>query len=333
MNAWARHIADNPTLKINYSSLEGEDLFGCVILPPDYVPGRLYPLLTWVYAGATMDAQCSPLREYSLAKSALQPAFINMRLAANKGYVVLLPSMPVHLRGEGDIQLAHLTNGVLPAIDKLISTGLVDPDRLFVAGQSFGGFSTYGLVTQTARFRAAAAFGGFSDFTSAFGSADEKSRYAQYLQEVFFPMEKIEEHQVSLGQPPWKIPDRYRLSSPINYVEKVVTPILMLQGDQDEIPIAQAEQFFSSLYRQGKPSELVRYWGEGHVIASPANVRDVWNRMIAWFDNYGDMTRDSTGSLVFSGDRARSRNGAPALTPEDFARFNLMSAPERADAQ
>lgn len=333
MNEWARDIANNPTQTINYTSLEGEDLFGCVILPPDYVSGRRYPLLTWVYAGMRMDAQCSRLTEYAPARAALQPASLNVRVAASKGYAVLLPSMPMHLNGENDVPLAHLTNGVLPAIDKLISLGLADPDRVFIAGQSFGGFSTLGIVTQTPRFKAAAAFGGYSDFTSAFGSADERSRYREYLQEIFFPMEMVEEAQASLDYPPWKIPDRYRRASPISYIENVVTPVLMLQGEQDVNPIEQAEEFFSSLYRQGKPAELVRYWGEGHLIRSPGNIRDVWNRLMAWFDNYGDITRDSHGSVVFNGDRVRSRDGATALTPADFARFNLLSSAEPADVR
>lgn len=333
MNDWARDIANNPTRTINYTSLEGEEVFGCVILPPDYVPGRRYPLLTWVYAGTSMDAKCSQLAAYSLAKAALMPASLNVRVAASKGYAVLLPSMPLHLHGESDVPLVHLTNGVLPAIDKLISLGLADPDRLFIAGQSFGGFSTLGLVTQSARFKAAAAFGGYSDLTSAFGSADARFRYSEYLRDMFFPMEVVEEAQSSLGAPPWKVPDRYRRASPISYVENVVTPVLMLQGEHDPTSIEQAEEFFSSLYRQGKPAELVRYWGEGHLIRSPENIRDVWNRLIAWFDNYGDITRDSYGSLIFNGDRVRSRNGARALTPADFARFNLLSSTEPVDAR
>lgn len=62
----------------------------------------------------------------------------------------------------------------------------------------------------------------------------------------------------------------------------------MLHGDQDiRGDVTQAEQFFDSLYPQGKTAELVRYGGESHSIAlSPANVRDVFARTVAWFDHY-----------------------------------------------
>ena len=40
------------------------------------------------------------------------------------------------------------------------------------------------------------------------------------------------------------------------------------------------------LYRQGKRAEFVRYWGEGHVLESPANIRDMWQRIFAWFDSF-----------------------------------------------
>ena len=43
---------------------------------------------------------------------------------------------------------------------------------------------------------------------------------------------------------------------------------------------------FSGLYRLGKTARFVRYWGEGHVPASPANIRDMWNRIYEWLDKY-----------------------------------------------
>ena len=49
----------------------------------------------------------------------------------------------------------------------------------------------------------------------------------------------------------------------------------------------QAEQFFYSLYQRGKTAEFVRYGGESHSLAlSPGNVRDVFERTVAWFDRF-----------------------------------------------
>jgi hypothetical protein len=100
----------------------------------------------------------------------------------------------------------------------------------------------------------------------------------------------------------------------------------MIHGDIDEVPLSQAEEFFASLYRQGKAAQLVRYWGENHVIQSPANYRDMWTRMLSWFDDYGDIARDNRGNLLFDGDYVKSRNGAPPLTPTDFLHFDEIGS-------
>ena len=68
-------------------------------------------------------------------------------------------------------------------------------------------------------------------------------------------------------------------------MERVETPLLMLHGDRDFVPIQQAEEFYTSLARRGKRARFVRYWGEGHLIlSSPANFVDYWQQIYAWFD-------------------------------------------------
>jgi len=59
--------------------------------------------------------------------------------------------------------------------------------------------------------------------------------------------------------------------------------MLITAADQNVSPLNQAEQLFSALYRQGKNAQLVTYWGEGHVIAGSANLRDYYARVIAFF--------------------------------------------------
>ncbi|NJP22434.1 MAG: prolyl oligopeptidase family serine peptidase [Hydrococcus sp. CRU_1_1] len=61
---------------------------------------------------------------------------------------------------------------------------------------------------------------------------------------------------------------------------------MIIQGDMDYVPIQQGEEFFASLYRQEKRAEFVRYWGEGHVLSSPANIKDMWERIFAWFNEF-----------------------------------------------
>ena len=43
---------------------------------------------------------------------------------------------------------------------------------------------------------------------------------------------------------------------------KVETPLLLIHGELDFIPIQQAEEFFTALYRQDKRVTLLRYAGE-----------------------------------------------------------------------
>ncbi|HET8670782.1 MAG TPA: prolyl oligopeptidase family serine peptidase [Candidatus Saccharimonadales bacterium] len=87
---------------------------------------------------------------------------------------------------------------------------------------------------------------------------------------------------MGLGGPPWKEPDRYRAHSSINQAHKVETPLLLIQGDLDFIPIQQSEEFFTALFRQDKRVRLLRYAGEGHTISDRANVLDMWKQMEAW---------------------------------------------------
>jgi hypothetical protein len=128
-----------------------------------------------------------------------------------------------------------------------------------------------------------------------------------------------------MGSAPWRDLGRYLRNSPITYVDRVETPLMIINGDMDfAVPMQQAEEFFSSLYRQAKRARLVRYWGEGHSLSSPANIRDMWGRIYAWFDEFLDVSRDQHGNLLWDGDKIKSRNGAPPLKPEDFARFDKI---------
>ncbi len=72
------------------------------------------------------------------------------------------------------------------------------------------------------------------------------------------------------------------MNSPIENVANVRTPLMLVQGDIDFIPVQQSEEFFTALYRQGRRAQFLRYAGEGHTISARENVLDLWRRIEAW---------------------------------------------------
>ncbi len=162
-------------------------------------------------------------------------------------------------------------------------------------GQSYGGYGVYSLITQTDRFKAAAALAGPSNLISEYGQFEALERYDRDA-EVDFTNMTLLESGVSdtgpnsasghLGTPPWRDLDLYIRNSPLFHVEQCHTPILIIQGDMDFVPIQQGEEFFRAMQRLGRRSRFVRYWGEGHFISSPANQVDSMKQLFKWFDEF-----------------------------------------------
>ncbi len=207
----------------------------------------------------------------------------NPQLLAARGYAVLVPSMPLSPVDEPGDPYLDVVNGVLPAIDATVEMGIADPDRVGLMGHSYGGYGAYALITQTDRFKAAVAMAGIADLVSLYGQFDARLRYDAHPHEYLL-IGLAETGQLRMGAPPWQDAERYMRNSPLFAAGDVNTPVLIIQGDMDYVPIQQGEQFFSALYRQGKRARFVRYWGEGHVLQSPANIQDMWQRIVVWFD-------------------------------------------------
>jgi dipeptidyl aminopeptidase/acylaminoacyl peptidase len=214
-------------------------------------------------------------------------------------------------------------NGVLPAIDKAIELGIADPTRLFVEGASGGGFATMAIIEQTNRFKAAIAGVGISSWMN--GSFSSRGRYGEDVvwMNIGWMNDNIQD------RPPketmWSDFGLFMRNSPIIYADRIETPLLLQSADQDDnVPMSQSEEMFSAMVQLKKRAAFVRYWGEGHGLASPANIRDFWQRRLAWFDEWGDIARDSRGQMAFDGGQVKGRRGSPALKPADYTAFELF---------
>src|SRR5215470_10703316 len=90
-----------------------------------------------------------------------------------------------------------------------------------------------------------------------------------------------------MGGTPWQYRDRYIENSPVFFLDRVQTPLLITHGTKDVgVPIFLADQVFVDLRRLGKEVTYVRYKGEGHGFGKLANQIDYLNRLIAWFDEH-----------------------------------------------
>jgi dipeptidyl aminopeptidase/acylaminoacyl peptidase len=284
---WTRRMVLNEHLSlvttaerrlIEYRSTDGSELNGLVLLPAGYQPGTRYPLVAFVYPGYIVRDLSSG---FWVNKN--QAHQDNLHLLAARGYAVLIPSMPTG--GVPREPYQELQAGVLPAIDRVVELGIADADRVGLMGQSAGGYATFGLITQTARFKAAVAISGYANLASNYGTFPGQERYGDGVDEKLTQARFSETAVIGMGAPPWAAAERYVRNSPLFFLDRVETPLLIVHGDIDYVPMTQAEEVFTGLYRLGKRVRFIRYWGEGHGGAdSAAHVRDRWNEVLGWLD-------------------------------------------------
>ena len=172
--------------------------------------------------------------------------------------------------GESDAADVHAV------LDALVERGLADPNRLGVMGLSYGGFLTQWLVGNSDRFAAASPENGVANQASAWGNS-------------YFGVHYNRRHK--LGDPLsergmrrlWRI-------SPMSVVDRIHTPLLMLQAQEDQIcPAADNEQLFTALKVLGREVEYILYPEEHHEMKNygrPDRRIDRMDRILAWFDRY-----------------------------------------------
>jgi dipeptidyl aminopeptidase/acylaminoacyl peptidase len=168
------------------------------------------------------------------------------------------------------------TKDVHAALDDVIARGLTDADRIGVMGGSYGGFLTQWLIGVSDRFRAAVGENGVSNQASAWGNSYFGVHYNRR----------------------WKLGDplsragmlRLWRASPLANVERIHTPLLILQSEEDRIcPASDNEQLFVALRALGRETELILYPDEHHEIKSngrPDRRVDRMQRILAWFDRW-----------------------------------------------
>jgi len=148
----------------------------------------------------------------------------------------------------------------------------IDRERLGIEGVSYGGQLTDWLITQTNEFKAAIPIAGIANLVSynymTYYNQYEEMEFGQFL------------HQGNLMDVAWE-------RSALKHVAAAHTPTMLMHGENDnDVPIAEAEQFFIALKDVGTEAIFVRYPREGHGLAETGHNIDSIDRCIAWYEKH-----------------------------------------------
>jgi dipeptidyl aminopeptidase/acylaminoacyl peptidase len=245
---------------------DGYAVQGWLLSPREVDPAKRYPMIVWPHGGPASVA--TP----HWPEPRLDPAMFSAL-----GYFVLLPNARgsygqgeafTHANvkdfGGGDLR------DILAGIDTVLKQAPIDPNRLGIAGWSYGGYMTMWTVTQTNRFKAAVAGAGIANWQSYYG----QNSIDQWMIPYF-------------GASVYDDPQVYAKSAPIMFVKRIKTPTLIVVGERDgECPAPQSYELWHALKTLGVPTDLVIYAGEGHMFRDSAHKRDLAERAAAWFEKY-----------------------------------------------
>lgn len=233
----------------------------------------------------------------ALAAQGFRVVFPNYRGSTGRG--VAFSKM-----GQSDSAGAEF-NDLVDTREHLVALGLADPDRVGIAGISYGGYAAMWAATaQTDYFAAAVSFVGMSNLVSAFGTTD-------------IPHEMQVSHTWAW---PWDDWTAMLERSPIFHAGQSRTPLLILGGDSDERfhPAQSLELYRHLKLRTDTPVRLVTYPGEGHGHRNTASRYDYALRLERWMNHY---LRGPGGAAppfdIGHGSRMLTRDAADASRIED----------------
>ncbi|MEO1406433.1 MAG: prolyl oligopeptidase family serine peptidase, partial [Pseudomonadota bacterium] len=247
------------------SNFDGREIQAWVALPPDFTPDGSFPMIMEIHGG--------PFTMYGPFFSA------EIQRYAAEGYVTVYAN-PRGSTGYGE-EFSHLIDlnypgedydDLMSVTDYLITENYVDPDRLFVTGGSGGGVLTAWIVGKTERFAAAATIKPVINWFSMALTADIGAF--------------VRRHWVRAD--PWSDPEAFWERSPISLVGNVVTPTLVMVGEEDwRTPTWEAEQFYGALKLREIDTALIRVPGSSHYIAGrPSRLIAKTDNIMGWFKKY-----------------------------------------------
>jgi dipeptidyl aminopeptidase/acylaminoacyl peptidase len=203
----------------------------------------------------------------------------NIQYLVNQGYFVIAPNYRGSTgygkefqdadrfdMGGGDLE------DVIAAAEWMKKTGFIDPKKMAVAGGSYGGYLTMMAVTKAPDLWAAAV---------------PIVPFVNWFTEIENEDPALREYDISTMGDPLKDKLRLQERSPINFVDRIKAPLLLLAGGNDpRCPRTEAEQVASAVKKRNGIVELKVYENEGHGFVKVENQIDAYTRLAEFLKKY-----------------------------------------------
>ncbi len=237
--------------EIRFKGNKGHEIQGWILKPTNFKRKKRYPLIVQIHGGPHMAYGNSFFHEF--------------QVLAARGYVVFYCN-PHGSRGYGEKFTKALHNkwgipdyiDIMKAVKVLTRLRYIDKKRMAVMGGSYGGFMTNWIIGHTKIFRAAVAMRSvvsmFAQCGSDYGFMRNKSFKGNWWEHNNFRF--------------------YWNMSPLKYVRKIKTPLLIIHSEQDHrCPIGQAEELFIALKIRKQNVEMIRFPEESHGLSRHGSPR------------------------------------------------------------
>ncbi len=249
-----------------FTSEQGRRIHNMIVTPPNFDPGRKYPLLVLMHGGpASSHTDQIGLRW-------------NYHLLASAGYVVLLTDYSGST-GYGEafsraIKLDPLrgpANEINQAMDEAGKRfSFIDTANACAGGASYGGHLANWMEATTTRYKCIVSHAGEVDLLTQWGTSD--FNYGR---------------EVASGGPPWGDSKVWRDQSPITYGKDWKTPMLLTAGERDyRVPLSNTLETWSTLQRMQVPSRLLIFPDAWHWITRPEDSRQFYREVQGWLAQY-----------------------------------------------
>ena len=250
---------------VTWANLDGVPMEGLLFTPEGFDSTKTYPMVTYFY-----EQLSDGLHSY------VRPAgrnTINPTVYTSLGYLVFMPNIHYTPGYPGP----SAVKAIVPGVQSLIARGISDPKRQGISGQSWGGYQTSYVITQTSLFAAAVPNATVVNMTSAYGGIRWESGVERAIV-------NYERGQSRIGGSLWEFPERYMENSPLFFLDRVTTPVLFMANDADgAVPWYQGIEYFVAMRRLGKEAYMLNYNGDAHNPRKYANQKDIDRRMQEFF--------------------------------------------------